>query len=175
LIGKAAMNSDEALGFGKRSQDTLAQEPAPSVGLDRTERTTTKPAAERFLDGLRACGSIRQACRQTGVTRSTVYEWRNADPEFRARWDEALEQGLDALEDEGMRRAFAGSDRLLMYMLSNRRKSVYGNRAAEARSSPGGKGIPFDFNAGRRLPRDDLAEIKAAEKLAAITKGTTDA
>ena len=87
------MNRDEALGFGKPSQGTIAQEPAPSVGLDRTARTTTKPAVERFLDGLRACGSIRQACRQTGVTRSTVYEWRNGDPEFRAQWDEALEQG----------------------------------------------------------------------------------
>jgi hypothetical protein len=168
------MNSDEALGFGKRSQDTIAQEPAPSGVLDRTARTTTKPAAERFLDALRACGSVRQACRQTGVTRSTVYEWRNGDPEFRAQWDEALEQGLDALEDEGMRRAFAGSDRLLMYMLSNRRPEVYSPYRARAKTD-GTVKQAFDFNAGRRLPKDDLAEIEAAEKLAAITKGTTDA
>jgi hypothetical protein len=168
------MNSDETLGFGQLPQDTIAQEPARSVGLDRTERTITKTVAGRFLDGLRACGSIRQACRQTGVTRSTVYEWRNGDPQFRARWDEALEQGLDALEDEGMRRAFAGSDRLLMYMLSNRRPEVYSPYRARAKID-GTVKQAFDFNAGRRLPKDDLAEIEAAERLAASTEGTTDA
>ena len=41
----------------------------------------------RFLDALRAGKGVRPACRAAGVTSSTPYHRRDADPVFRAEWD----------------------------------------------------------------------------------------
>lgn len=41
----------------------------------------------RFLDALRAGNGVRKASREAGVTSSTPYHRRNADPHFRAAWD----------------------------------------------------------------------------------------
>ncbi|MGX7927358.1 hypothetical protein ACWPMX_12400 [Tsuneonella sp. HG094] len=42
---------------------------------------------ERFLDALRVGDSVRAACRAAGVTTSTPYHRRVANPQFRADWD----------------------------------------------------------------------------------------
>jgi hypothetical protein len=71
----------------------------------------------------------------------------------------ALEQGLDSLEDEAIRRAFEGSDRLLMYVLNRRRPEVYSTHRANSQVAGTTKHV-IDFNDGRRLPKDDLQEIE---------------
>jgi hypothetical protein len=43
------------------------------------------------------------------------------DPDFSAAWEEAIEIGTDALEDECWRRAMTTSDRLLLALLRARR------------------------------------------------------
>lgn len=63
---------------------------------------------ELFLEGLRKCGTVRAACEAAGVNRSTAYRRRMADPEFAREWDDALEDGIDALEEEARRRAVEG-------------------------------------------------------------------
>jgi hypothetical protein len=44
-----------------------------------------------------------------------VYGWRDADPEFKLKWEAALDRGTDALEDEAVRRAKEGTDRPVFY------------------------------------------------------------
>lgn len=56
-----------------------------------------------------------EACRIAGVSRDAVYAWRNEDSDFRAKWEAALELGTDALEDEAVRRAHAGTDKPVFY------------------------------------------------------------
>jgi hypothetical protein len=51
--------------------------------------------------------------------------WRDDDPSFAAEWLDAAEAGIDLLEDEARRRAMAGSDLLLIFLLRNRRPDVY--------------------------------------------------
>ena len=63
-----------------------------------------------FLAALAATCSVSEACEQSGIGRSTVYEWRRDDVDFAARWDEAKRIGAEALEDEAMRRAARGVD-----------------------------------------------------------------
>jgi hypothetical protein len=60
-----------------------------------------------------------------GIGRSTLYEDRRKDQEFAKAWDDAVMQGIDRLEDEAYRRATAGSDTLLTFMLRGRRPDVY--------------------------------------------------
>lgn len=65
-----------------------------------------------FLEELAQRGNISDACRAAEIPRrQTVYEWRNADPEFAALWDEALEVAIDAMEKEAHRRAFEGVEK----------------------------------------------------------------
>jgi hypothetical protein len=75
---------------------------------NRTIRTPEK--GEKFLKKLRETGgNVSRACKAEGIGRRTAYEWRAADEAFARAWDEAVEAGLDDLEQEAYRRAFKGT------------------------------------------------------------------
>lgn len=100
-----------------------------------------------LLDALAETANVTWACQATGVPRRTAYDWRDADPAFAKGWEEAVELGTDALEDEAIRRAHQGvdkpvyqggrkvgtvreySDTLLIFMLKARRPEKFKERA----------------------------------------------
>lgn len=112
--------------------------------VDRTKRTPEKE--QLILDILATGGSVYSAARAAGVARSTAYKWREEDPEFRELWDDALESGIDRMEDEAHRRAVEGvdkpvfhkgevcgtvreySDTLMIFQLKARRPEKYRER-----------------------------------------------
>ena len=53
--------------------------------------------------------------------RSMVYQHKRQNAVFAALWDHALDMAADTLEDEARKRAFAGSDVLLMFLLKGLR------------------------------------------------------
>ena len=73
---------------------------------------------------------LGEACAAGHIGRSTAYGYRRRNPDFAARWDETLRQGLDALEGElyarAMDRDAPGSDKLLMFLLARHRHEVFG-------------------------------------------------
>lgn len=103
-----------------------------------------------------------------------MYELRSADEEFSAAWDQAVEDGVQYLEDEARRRATEGvkrvkrtywkgelideheetmySDTLLIFLLKAKRPEVYRERQSVEHSGPGGGpvevrryiGVPVD-------------------------------
>jgi hypothetical protein len=109
---------------------------------DRADWRTT------FLGALEVSGNISAAARRAGVGRATAYRHRQAEPEFRSGWDEALEVATDALEDEARRRAVEGWEEpvfqggqevgrirkydstLLIFLLKAHRPEVYRDNAA---------------------------------------------
>jgi hypothetical protein len=100
-----------------------------------------------FLEALRKTPNVSAACASAGVARKTAYAHRNADPEFAAAWDDALEQSTDSLVGECYRRACQGterpvfhqgeecgrikeySDTLAIFLLKAHRRSIYGDKA----------------------------------------------
>lgn len=68
-----------------------------------------------FLDALRRCGVVAQACRQAGVSYGSAYARRKSDGDFAAAWDDALEESYDAMEQEARRRAVEGWDEPIVY------------------------------------------------------------
>jgi hypothetical protein len=91
-----------------------------------------------FLKNIGRYGTISRACRKAGVSRTTAYARRKVDTEFRNAWDVAIQDSIDALEDEARRRAVNGvkrtvsvagqpveqteySDSLLMFLLKGYR------------------------------------------------------
>jgi hypothetical protein len=101
---------------------------------DRTNRTpqraharTCEDWADRFLAVLRSA-TVSDAARAAGVGRSTVYDRRDRDAEFRQAWDDVVEQSVEELELEARKRAMEGSDQLLMFLLRARRPKVFSER-----------------------------------------------
>jgi hypothetical protein len=81
---------------------------------NRTKKTPEK--YEKFLASLRKTGgNIARAARAEKIDRSTAYRWREEDKDFAARWDEAIQDGLDDLEEEARRRAYKGLRQAIYY------------------------------------------------------------
>lgn len=83
-------------------------------------------AQARFLDILRVSCNTTEACKVAGVARRTVYDWREADPEFAAAWKHAEDEAADSLEQVAWKRATeGGSDRLMEILLKGHRPERY--------------------------------------------------
>lgn len=55
--------------------------------------------------------NISHACDKVRINRSTAYEAREASPEFSAQWDEAIQHGIEYLEQKCWERATVGVKR----------------------------------------------------------------
>lgn len=83
--------------------------------------TTKSDWVVPFLDRLRMHGIVSKAALEVGIHRDTAYHRRSIDPWFADEWRKSIERGMDMLEDEAMRRAYNGSDTLLIFMLKANR------------------------------------------------------
>ncbi|MFT9380640.1 hypothetical protein [Gluconobacter sp. P5B12] len=81
----------------------------------RTSYGRSRQRKEQFLKHLAANGNISAAGRFANVQRSTLYHWKETDPQFASLWDDALEEAADALEAEARRRAIEGYDEPITY------------------------------------------------------------
>ena len=97
-----------------------------------TEFTPEK--REKFLIALGKMPNISSACRQVGIARHTAYNHRKTDAEFKAAWDDAIEIGVDALEEVAMKRAKKESDTLLIFLLKAHRPEKYRERVEQQHS-----------------------------------------
>lgn len=62
-------------------------------------------AKAAFCDALREVGTVQHAAARLGINRRTAYAWREADAEFAANWDAAVEDSSDVLEESLYQRA----------------------------------------------------------------------
>ncbi len=100
-----------------------------------------------FLEAFVKLGTLRAACKVVNMSRQTHYDWLNADPTYKPRFESAEEDSADRLEAEAIRRAVDGdevpvgfymgeaseyvtqrSDTLLKFLLEGRRKKIFGRR-----------------------------------------------
>ena len=115
------------------------------------------PKKEAFLAAYAVTCSISGAAKAARINRGTHYDWLQADPEYKAKFERAQEVAIQALEDEAVRRAYEGverpvyqggekvgvireySDTLLIFLLKGLRPAKYRERydvAVEAAESP---------------------------------------
>ena len=125
----------------------MARTPRTPKKRARPPRPPSPKARDSFLATLARGYSVSLACTESGIPRSTAYDLRGRNASFRALWDQALELGLEVLEDEALRRAVEGvedfrldregyehpfrrySDVLLIFLIKNRIRDRYGDRA----------------------------------------------
>src|SRR3546814_15968822 len=65
-----------------------------------SSRSASSPTARRkhFVEVLAQTANVTESAKQAGLDRSAVYRLRARSESFRAAWDEAMNQALDALE-----------------------------------------------------------------------------
>jgi 7-cyano-7-deazaguanine synthase in queuosine biosynthesis len=56
------------------------------------------------------------AAATVGAHRRTIMKWPDADEEFAERWRDAVEEGIDRLEQEAVRRARDGVKQPVFYL-----------------------------------------------------------
>lgn len=82
-----------------------------------------KNKEESFLNQLEKVPNISLACEKLGISRNTVYRWRNEDPIFNQKVNSALENGIlnvsDLAESKLIGLINQGSLRAIMYWLEN--------------------------------------------------------
>jgi hypothetical protein len=140
----------------------------------RRGRPAVAPARlDDFFRLLAESGSVARAAERAGVQRSTLYLLRKADPALARRWNEALQIGLDRLQDHAVDRATVGietpvwkggqqvgsvarpDNRLLQFLLKAHRPEIYDRSNARAAASS---------------PLDLARRLAAAEKRLAAKK-----
>ena len=79
----------------------------------RPKRTAQRDAT--FFTALENAHSVQAACKAAGYKRQVAYRWRRSDPDFDARWREALAFAIDLLEEEADRRGRDGVDQPVFF------------------------------------------------------------
>lgn len=87
---------------------------ARNLGVNRDE-------AEVFLSEIARKGSVRIACKVAGVSRSWLRKKLIDGTDFAERYSDALEDSVDRLEEQAFAEAMDGSEKLLTYLLDNRK------------------------------------------------------
>ncbi len=97
--------------------------PAPAPAARRPRTPAKRPKRVRwtakretkFLQALTEWSNIAKACRVAGLAESTVYRRRQQSDEFRARWAEALGEGVVRLETLLLERALHGVEKAVWH------------------------------------------------------------
>lgn len=110
-----------------------------------------------FLAALENTGSVTAAADAAKIHRRATYTQKQKDPEFSRQWDEALDQAADALEDQARKRAFDGSDVLLMFLL----KGIRPQKWRESRATI----APAELNRLIEVELSRIAKQKEGEAL----------
>jgi hypothetical protein len=90
------------------------------------QKVTDQPAwVKPFLAALRKGHSVTKAAKTAKIVRQTAYAHRDINPEFKAVWQEAIDESVEALEDIARERAVDHSDTLLIFLLKARKPELY--------------------------------------------------
>lgn len=83
---------------------------------------------DKFITLLSANPSVALAARGSGISRTTVYNYRKQSVEFAQRWRKAKAEALELLEAEAWQRARKQSDTLMIFLLKAHKPNKYQDR-----------------------------------------------
>jgi len=75
----------------------------------------TDDLKRKFLRQLRWTCNVTKASQKINISRVTAYSAKKVNPEFAAAWENALQEGIDLLEEKARQRAFEGIERNIFY------------------------------------------------------------
>ena len=149
--------------------------------MTRGRPARTDRARENFLGVLRETCNVSESARAAGIGRRTAYEWKEAEADFAAEWEDAEQEAADKLEREAWRRAVEGvdkpvtfqgiitatykeySDRMLEILLKGHRPEKFVERVRSEHSAPDGGPIRHSINLDGATP-EVSARLKEISK-----------
>ena len=148
----------EASEIFQPARDTL---PKPMTGKQMTARNMhlftekqVRARQNRFIQTIRAGGSVTRACTIAKISRSVFQKWLE-DPAFKTRFSWARDAITDYLEELALLRAEEDNKVLIELLRANRPEKF-------ARGSGGGSdnAVNVVINAHFGQPQDDMKEIE---------------
>jgi len=110
---------------------------------------------KQYLTALSQTGNWTLSAQMAGINKSTARERYLTSPEFRSACDDAIQSGIDILEAEARRRAMAGSDILLIFMLKGARPEKYRDSyTVHSSTAPTDYVIDLTLRSGEAQPTD---------------------
>ena len=101
--------------------------------------------AKKFLEELSKIPIVSIACEKTGLSRQTVYRWREEDLHFRNAFDNALEMGNNSITDLAESKLISnvnnGNQRAIEFLLINNKRKYHRPKLPLQVDTPGYKGI----------------------------------
>jgi hypothetical protein len=124
-----------------------------------TQKAQKKKA---FIEALeKSLGVVTQACKIVGISRRTVYNWRDDDPEFRGDMDEINEVSLDFAESQLFKQIQGGNvTATIFYLKTKGKKRGY----VERQEVTGAQGGPIQTES-LNLDKLSLDELENLDKI----------
>lgn len=101
--------------------------------------------AQKFLEELSKVGVVSLACERVGLSRQTVYRWKEEDIHFRNSFDEAIRMGVSAMTDLAETKLYSnvnkGNQRAIEYVLNRRKKEFFPTKPEVQKTDPEYKGV----------------------------------
>jgi type IV pilus biogenesis protein CpaD/CtpE len=142
--------------------EDLPEPPGVLNGLTNEERV------EEFLRMLGEGVKVRNAATACALHWSNLYKRRGKDPVFAKRWEDAQRVKVGHLIQEAERRAMVGSDKLLMFLLTNYAPDKFKKASALEITNPDGSlNMSTEERAARTIAILEKARAAKAAKAAA--------
>lgn len=110
------------------NSDSLKKNPTEEYREDK------KTSFIEVLKSQKSLGNISKACKLVGISRQTIYEWRNKDPEFNILLNEAIKVGkitlADLAEEALSKRIAEGDTTAIIFTLKSLRREFYSETKA---------------------------------------------
>lgn len=90
--------------------------------------TSLSPLQQMYIIAYVTKGTKTSACKVAGVSLTTVYKWLEKNKEFRDALQAAVDTIADVLEQEALKRALHGSDKMLIKMLQAYRPEKFADK-----------------------------------------------
>ncbi len=104
-------------------------------------RGQTGHLKKRFLAGFLRHGTITAGAKYAKIHRQRVYDWEKSDATFKRELEQAKDMVADSLEQVAIRRAKAGSDTMLIFLLKGYRPEVFRESTEHIVKGAGGQPI----------------------------------
>ena len=152
------------------------------------QTSVTDQKKDNFLDRFEEVWTVTHAAAMAGISRKTVYEWANKDPEFAIKFSHAKEAVADMLEQEAIRRACQGinrpvyyqgqkvdtnkeySDTLLIFLLKGQKPDKYGDKVRQEITGESGGPLRIEFG----VTRPERPELEAGQEIKTIEAKVVD-
>jgi len=121
-------------------------------------------AKQMIIEQLKKMPIVQIACDRAGVSRMSYYRWRKSDKRFLAETDQALQEGLELINDlseSQLLQAIKDRNMSAIFFWLNNRHKAYGNKLHVTGNI---------VTQNEKLTKEQEASIKKALELASLIK-----